>query len=530
MTVKELSTDAGRYHVDGKPLAEEFHQVVEYAVLASPIDPFDPMDTAFKVLGERFLADTEHLHADWSLVREYPLSERLLALSHVWRSPDGGDYVIAAKGAPEAVADLCHFDEAALTEMTAEVSRMADEGLRVLGVARAYFKSAGDLPEVQHDFAFEFIGLVGLQDPIRDDVPDAVAQARTAGMRVVMITGDYPGTALSIAREAGLDSEAHVLTGPELEALDDVALAERIDDIEVFARVVPEQKLRIVQALKARGEIVAMTGDGVNDAPALKAADIGIAMGQRGTDVAREAAALVLTDDAFSSIVRAVRVGRRIYDNLKKAMAYILAVHVPIAGMSLLPVVVPRLFGVDMPLVLMPVHIAFLELIIDPACSVVFEAEAEEADIMDRPPRGIDEPMFGRRMIGVSLAQGAFVLAAVLGVYLWAVFSGHGASDVRTLAFATLVFANLALILVNRSWSHTIIGGLLKKNAALWWVTAGTIGMLALLLSFTATRDLFQFTVMHPTDLGISLVAGIVSVVWFEIYKLVQHRHHHPVA
>jgi Ca2+-transporting ATPase len=253
-------------------------------------------------------------------------------------------------------------------------------------------------------------------------------------------------------------------------------------------------------------------------------------LGQRGTDVAREAAALVLTDDAFSSIVGAVRVGRRIYDNLKKAMAYILAVHVPIAGMSLIPVLVPKLFGVDMPLVLMPVHIAFLELIIDPACSVVFEGEAEEKDIMDRPPRGIDDPMFSRRMIGVSVVQGAFVLAAVLGVYLWAVFSGHPADDVRTLAFATLVFGNLALIVVNRSWSHTIIGGLLAKNNAFWYVTGGTVGMLALLLALPATRDLFQFNVMHIEDLGICLAAGIISVLWFEVYKLVRHKHHHAVA
>ncbi|HEY5548620.1 MAG TPA: cation-translocating P-type ATPase [Coriobacteriia bacterium] len=530
MTVKELSTDAGRFCVDGAPLTEEFHEIVEYAVLASPIDPFDPMDTAFKVLGERFLADTEHLHVDWVLVREYPLSERLLALSHVWRSPDGGDYVIAAKGAPEAIADLCHMTEGETAALVARVSLMADEGLRVLGVAHAAFRAEDGLPEIQHDFTFKFIGLVGLQDPIREDVPGAVAQARAAGMRVVMITGDYPGTARSIAAEAGLDTETCIMTGPELEALDDEALAERIDEIDVFARVVPEQKLRIVRALKARGEVVAMTGDGVNDAPALKASHIGIAMGQRGTDVAREAAALVLTDDAFSSIVGAVRVGRRIYDNLKKAMAYILAVHVPIAGISLLPVLVPRLFGHEMPLVLMPVHIAFLELIIDPACSVVFEAEAEENDIMDRPPRGIDDPMFSRRMIGVSVAQGAFVLAAVLGVYLWAVLGGREANDVRALTFATLVFGNLALIFVNRSWSHTVIGGLLTRNVALWWITGGTIGMLALLFWFPATRELFQFTVMHPMDLVISLGAGIVSVVWFEIYKLVRHRHHHPVA
>jgi len=530
MTVKELSTGTGRFHVNGDPLTEKFHEIVEYAALASPIDPFDPMDTAFRVLSERFLAHTEHLHADWSLVREYPLSEHLLALSHVWRSPDGGDYVVAAKGAPEAIADLCHLSETETARVVAEVTLMADEGLRVLGVARALFKGARDLPEIQHDFAFEFIGLVGLQDPIREDVPDAVAQARAAGIRVVMITGDYPGTALSIARDAGLDADAQVMTGPELAALEDESLAERIDGIDVFARVVPEQKLRIVRALKARGEIVAMTGDGVNDAPALKAADIGIAMGQRGTDVAREASALVLTNDAFSSIVKAMRVGRRIYDNLKKAMAYILAVHVPIAGMSLLPVLVPRLFGVDMPLVLMPVHIAFLELIIDPACSVVFEAEAEEADIMDRPPRGIDEPMFSRRMIGVSVAQGLFVLAAVLGVYLWSVFTGHVASDVRMLTFSTLVFGNLSLIFVNRSWTHTIVGGLMTRNVALWWISGATIGMLALLLSFPATRDLFQFTAMHPMDILVSLGAGLLSVVWFEFYKLVQLRRHNAVA
>jgi len=532
MTVRELRTDRGSFVADGAPLPEAYHEVLEYAVLASPIDPFDPMDTAFKVLGERFLAQTEHIHADWALVKEYPLSERLLALSHVWRSPDGGDYVIAAKGAPEAVADLCHVDEARLEEIIARVSSMADDGLRVLGVARAHFRAAAGLPEIQHDFDFEFMGLVGLQDPIREDVPDAVAQARAAGMRVVMITGDYPGTARSIARDAGLDADTCIITGPELDAMDDEALASRIDEVDVFARVVPEQKLRIVRALKTRGEVVAMTGDGVNDAPALKAADIGIAMGQRGTDVAREAAALVLTDDAFSSIVRAVRVGRRIFDNLKKAMAYILAVHVPIAGMSLLPVFVPKLFGVEMPLVMMPVHIAFLELIIDPACSIVFEAESEEADIMERPPRGVDEPLFSRRMIGVSLAQGFAVLIAVLGVYLWSAltYGPQGADTVRALTFATLVTGNLALIFVNRSWTHSVIGGLKYKNAALWYVTAGTLAAIALLFAFPATLGLFQFALPPLGDFAIAIGAALLSVAWFEVYKIVRHRQHARVA
>jgi P-type Ca2+ transporter type 2C len=530
MTVRELRTDDGVFVVNGEPLPEPYHEILEYAVLASPIDPFDPMDTAFKVLGERFLTQTEHLHADWALVKEYPLSERLLALSHVWRSPDGGDYVIAAKGAPEAVADLCHVDAARLATIIERVSSMADEGLRVLGVAHAQFHAVEGLPEVQHDFEFEFIGLVGLVDPVREDVPDSVAQARTAGIRVVMITGDYPGTARSIAKDAGLDVGPRIVTGAELDGMDDETLSARIGEVDVFARVVPEQKLRIVRALQARDEVVAMTGDGVNDAPALKAADIGIAMGQRGTDVAREAAALVLTDDAFSSIVRAIRMGRRIYDNLKKAMAYILAVHVPIAGMSLLPVFVSKLLGHDLPLVMMPVHIAFLELIIDPACSVVFEAEREEADIMGRPPRSVNDPLFSRRMIGVSLAQGLIVLVAVLGVYLWAALSGMSEEAVRALAFATIVVGNLGLIFVNRSWTHSVIGGLRHKNRALWFVTAGTLGAIVLLFAFPAARGLFQFAAVPVGDFLIAGAAGLLSVMWFEVYKALRHRRHAPVV
>jgi Ca2+-transporting ATPase len=530
MTVSELRVGEASFLVDGAPLPEAFHQIVEFAVLASPIDPFDPMDTAFKTLGEAFLSQTEHLHADWTLVKEYPLSERLLALSHVWRSPDGGDYIIAAKGAPEAIADLCHFPKRETDELCDRVSEMADQGLRVLGVARAAFRTTAGLPEIQHDFVFEFIGLIGLQDPIRADVPEAVAQARAAGMRVVMITGDYPGTARSIAAEAGFDTDSRIVTGPDIDVMSDAELEARVGEVDVFARVVPEQKLRIVRALKARGDVVAMTGDGVNDAPALKAADIGIAMGQRGTDVAREAAALVLTDDAFSSIVGAVRIGRRIYDNLKKAMAYILAVHVPIAGMSLLPVLVPKLFGVAMPLVMMPVHIAFLELIIDPACSVVFEAEQEESDIMERPPRAADEPVFNGRMIAISLAQGVAVLVAVLGVYLWAALSGQPADAVRALAFATLVVGNLGLIFVNRSWTHSVIGGLARGNRALWYVTGGTVAAIAALFAIPAVRGLFQFDLVGPGKFLVAFTAGVASIVWFEMYKLTQRRHHARVA
>jgi len=283
-------------------------------------------------------------------VREYPLSKELLAMSRVWRSPSGKEYVIAAKGAPEAIVELCHCDSGEADQIYKQVQAMAQEGMRVLGVASASFRKI-DLPEGQHDFEFQFQGLIGMEDPVRPSVPQAIKECYYAGIRVIMITGDYPGTAQAIARQIGLPSD-RVITGPELEKLNNEQLKEQIRDVCIFSRVVPEQKLRLVQALKADGEVVAMTGDGVNDAPALKAANIGIAMGGRGTDVARESASLVLLDDDFSSIVKATRLGRRIFDNIKKAMAYILAIHVPIAGISLLPVLL------EWPLVFFPVHVS----------------------------------------------------------------------------------------------------------------------------------------------------------------------------
>lgn len=275
-------------------------------MLASPIDPFDPMDKAFKVVGDKYLAGTEHLHSGWELVKEYPLSEELLALSHVWRSPEGDRYVVAAKGAPEAIADLCHFGPGDLASLTVQVETATTSGRRVLGVARASFDQSRGLPTEQHDFEFEYLGLAALQDPVRPGVADSVTECSRAGVRTVMITGDYPGTALAIAREIGLDHGAGVIAGTELAAMSDEELAHRIRTVSVFARMVPEQKLRLIRALKANGEVVGMTGDGVNDAPALRAADIGIAMGKRGTDVARESAALVITDDEFTSIVGGV--------------------------------------------------------------------------------------------------------------------------------------------------------------------------------------------------------------------------------
>jgi Ca2+-transporting ATPase len=520
MTVSKIMADGAYYDCNESPaciLPEKFHELVEFSILASQRDPFDPVETAITQLGDRALNNTEHLHYDWILEREYPLSAELMALSHVWRSPNGQDYVIAAKGAPEAVADLCHLDGARKEELTSHIEELAAGGLRLLGVAKASF-TLPYLPKHQHDFVFEFLGLIGLQDPVRPTVADSIKECYKAGIRVVMITGDYPGTAQNVAGQIGLEPNDQFITGMELEQMNDTELQERIKTVNIFARVVPEQKLRIVKALKANGEIVAMTGDGVNDAPALKAANIGVAMGARGTDVAREASSLVLLDDDFSSIEKAVRMGRRIYDNLKKAMSYIIAVHVPIAGMSLIPV----LF--KLPLVFAPIHIAFLEIIIDPACSLVFEAEPEEQEVMRRPPRLPDERVFNKRNVVLSLLQGLGVLLIVVAVFAISLIRGIDEAEVRTLTFTTLVVANLALILTNRSWERTIRETLHSRNVALWWIMGGTLAVLGAALYVPFMRKLFQFTSLSATDLGMCLAAGVLSVTWFEGLKVFRQR------
>ena len=515
MTVAQLAVENETWNFtaeEKKPLPEKFHALVEYAILASQRDAFDPMEKAIHHVGETCLANTHHIHTNWELVREYPLSRQLLALSHVWKSRTAKEYVISAKGAPEAIADLCHFTPEQNRELAAQIDVMAQNGLRVIGVARTRFNRHDELPVEQHDFPFEFIGLLGLADPVRPTVPAAIRECHQAGIRVVMITGDYAGTAQNIARQINLPF-GDVMTGAELSALSDDALRQRIGRVNVFARVVPEQKLRIVQALKASGEIVAMTGDGVNDAPALKAAHIGIAMGGRGTDVARESASLVLLDDDFASIVQAIRLGRRIFDNIRKAIAYIFSIHVPIAGISLLPVLM------GWPLVLMPVHVLFLELIIDPACSTVFEAEKEEADIMQRPPRDQKEPLFNRRTVVTSVLQGLVVLAVVATVFGVALHLKRGEDEARALCYTTLIIANLGLILTNRSRTRTILATLRTPNAALWWVLGGATAFLALVLSVPSLRDIFKFAELHPSDIAICLMASVLSILVFERAK-----------
>lgn len=492
-------------------LPPDFRRLTELGVLASAVDPFDPMEIAFHDLASEQNGDgpTPVQAAAHNLKRHYPLEPSLLAVSRAWAlGEETEDHVIASKGAPEAIAELCGLDEAARTQLRPLIDAMAGKGLRVLGVAEARWQGS-DLPSTHRAFAFEFRGLVGLRDPLRSSVPAAVRDCRNAGIRVVMITGDYPETARAIAQAAGIDAH-DVMTGQMLDGLDDAELEVRAREIGVFARILPEQKLRIVEALKRGGEIVGMTGDGVNDAPSLKAADIGIAMGKRGSEVAREAAAIVLLDDDFGSIAAGVRMGRRIYDNLEKAMGFIVAVHIPIAGMALIPLV----FG--LPILLGPVHIALLEMIIDPVCSIAFEAETEEPDIMRRPPRSTRESLLSRQLIGRSILQGGMALIAVSAVLFMLVSSSVEPAELRSTVFIALVVAVIALVLANRSFSASLSGALARPNPALAAVMLLVLLLLGLAETVPMVGRMLGFAAITLPQAMIALGTGVVVLILLE--------------
>ncbi len=507
----------------------------------------DPTEAALLVAAHKAgLSSTEALR--YPRRDAIPFESELKYMATLHDDPGSQRRVIYLKGAVETVLERCADaldSDGRLVPLQRDMvlkasARMSASGLRVLAFARRWV--AEGRAALSHDDVaggLTFLGLQGMLDPPRPEAVAAVRRCQEAGIAVKMITGDHVLTAQAIARQLGLKGdpsrgedpshaaaasvdgttdEPLALSGMDLAALSTEQLPDLSERAAVFARVAPEQKLQIVKALQSRGHITAMTGDGVNDAPALKAAHVGIAMGGRGTDVAREAAALVLLDDDFASIVLAVRQGRRIFDNLRKAMAYIVAIHVPVAGMSLFPVLL------GWPPVLTPVHIVFLELIIDPACSVVFEAESAEADVMQRPPRDPRQALFGTRMLALGLLQGLCVLAVLLAVFGVAWYRGQGELDARALTFTTLIVANLGLILVNRSWTRTIAGSLRTSNRALWWVLGGALLFLACVLYVPFLRDLFRFSTLHPDDLALCLGAGVASVLWFELFKLFRQR------
>jgi Ca2+-transporting ATPase len=513
MRIAQLRLPGGEHAEAAAAMARaDFARLAALGMLASAQRPVDPMEQAFHDLAQGHAALDELRPARAILQHLYPFSPPLLAMTQLWGDADAKDWLVATKGAPEAIGTLCRLDNAAMADLNAAVDAMAASGLRVLGVAQARWPAGTALPDAMTGFDFAFAGLVGLADPLRASVPDAVRQCREAGIRVVMITGDYPQTAQAIAAQAGIVGE-RVLSGADLAAMDDAELARVLPQVTVFARIMPEQKLRLVNALKAGGAVVAMTGDGVNDAPSLKAAHIGIAMGGRGTDVAREAAALVLLDDDFGSIVGAVRLGRRINDNLRKAMGFIVAVHIPIAGLALLPLLV------GMPMLLGPIHIAFIEMIIDPVCSLAFEAETEEPNLMQRPPRAPDAPLFSRALLGWSVLQGVLTMAVVVGLALWLWQQGAGEALVRTAAFFALVLGTLWLILVNRSFNASLADALLRPNLPL----AIVAGVVAAILTATQVIEpvarLFGFQALHGGLLLPILGGGGATLALMEAIK-----------
>ncbi|MEP7316887.1 MAG: cation-translocating P-type ATPase, partial [Sphingomicrobium sp.] len=505
MSVAELWLPSGETGLVGgaSAVSKGFQGLIESAASASAVEPSDPMEIA---LHEARSAIAPRPQSGGTLAHSYALRPDLLAMSNIW--DDGESLTISAKGAPEAIAGLCHLPPKEIAALTAAVDAMATRGIRVLAVATAVPRDR-NWADTQRDYNYSLAGLIGLADPLRASVRDAVAECRSAGIRVVMITGDYAATARSIAMQAGI-ADGDVLTGADLALLDDAALAERLKIVTVFARIMPEQKLRIVQAFKADGEIVAMTGDGVNDAPSLKAAHIGIAMGKRGTDVAREASAMVLLEDDFGSIVQSVRLGRRIYDNIRKAMAFIFAVHVPIAGLALLPLVfgLPILFG--------PIHIALLEMVIDPVCALVFEAEREEEDIMQRRPRDPAESLFSLSMIVWSVFQGGLAFAMLAIVFLVESWSAMPEMELRALTFFALIAEIVALILANRSFSPSLGDALLRHNTALLYVTAAIAGVTALILFLPSAQTLLKFGSTSWNDMALAVGLGVGLLLLLE--------------
>jgi Ca2+-transporting ATPase len=510
MRLAELQLENDTFVQAGaEALAESFHEVVEFAMLATPADPFDPMEKAIQQFGLHWLTGTEHVHAEWSPDFEYGLSPDILAMTRVFPVGFSAQHMLATKGAPEAVVDLCHLEAARAKRILAQADTMATRGLRVLGVARGRWQGETP-PRSQHDFDFQFLGLLGFVDPPRPEVPAAIVECRAAGIRMIMMTGDHPATAMAIAREVGMGDKPDVIGGAEIETLDDTALRERLRHVDVCARMQPVQKLRLVRLLREDGEVVAMTGDGVNDAPALKAADVGVAMGKRGTDVAREAAALVLLDDSFSSIVAAIRQGRRIYDNITKATRFVFAVHMPIIALTLVPSLL------HWPVLLTPVHIVLLELLIDPACSIVFEAEPEDEDIMRRPPRPATASPFAPGNIGTAVVQGIGAAAILLIGDACMLGLGIDAEASRTAIFVALIIGLFALILANRHRDHSLLSHGAMRNRWLPRMFVAMMLVLCVAISLPFMREIMSLAWPNASTLGAAAILVAFIFAWLE--------------
>ncbi len=516
MTLAQLSDGVNTYSLDQFELPEPAVTLLNCAALASRDATADPIDNA--VLREWKSRQAQDFIAAEPVWEMPPDNERMI-MAMAYNHRTNGVTEVYCKGAPESVLKLCNPQNSDV--LHSYLQQMANEGYRILGIAIAKIQGTS-LPLNMEELVFSFVGFAAFYDPLRPEVPEAMKACLSAGIRPVMITGDYPLTAASIARKAGMP-EGEIITGDELQNLSNTALLSKVGKVVIFARVTPSQKIIIVNALKQSGEVVAMTGDGVNDAPALKAADIGIAMGNRGTDVAREAASLVLLDDHFASIVAGIRMGRRIFDNLQKAMAFIFAVHIPIIGLTLLPAFFPAL-----PILLMPIHIVFLELIIDPVCAIAFESEREEPNIMSRPSRSIKKRFFCGHEVGYAFLKGLTLLGFVIFIYLMSKAEGHSDGEVRVLAFSTLILCINIMIVSGLSDSRSFFAELFSLGRAPALILSSSLLVFAAIVYLPSLQLFFSFQLPQIRHFIIITVLAFVYLILIESFKTIRKYHGNP--
>ncbi len=486
-------------------------RTLEYALWASEPEPFDAME---KAIVEAVLKENKaDLRSGFDLTKEYPLGGKPPMMTHIWEKK-GGSRTVACKGAVERVLAVSGVKDKLRDQILAKTEEMAGQGYRVLGVASATFEGK-NFPAEQDDFPWKFEGLVAFYDPPKENVAKVFKKFYAAGLRVLMITGDHAATAQNISRSIGLQGWEATTTGDEVMKLSEAQLRKTVKKVNVFARMFPEAKLRVVNALKSNGEVVAMSGDGVNDGPALKAAHIGVAMGKSGTEIAKSAASLVLLNDDLDAMATAIRMGRRIYDNLRKAIRYIISIHLPIV----LVVLLPLLFGWPYAHILLPLHVIFLELVMDPTAAIAFENEPAEPNLMRKPPRPSNASLFSGKELAFSLLQGAMITAGVFFMYHIALGQGKNEEGVRSMVFATLVSANLFLTLANRSFDYAFHRTLFYKNRMLPVILGISVLMLLAILYVPFLTHLFKMGTLPAADLGWCVLAGLVSVGWFEIWK-----------
>ena len=493
--------------------------LIEYAMWASETNPFDPMEKAIHSLYEKTAAIDQRLQ--FKQVYEYPIGGKPPMMTHIFKN-EKGETIIAAKGAPEAILRQSNLPVAALKHMEEQALWYASQGFRVLGVGKGSWMEK-HYPVSQQEFVFEFLGLLAFQDPPKKNITDTIKTFHEAGIQVKMITGDYAETAVAIAKQVKLDDNYEVLTGQDILHMDKTILQQKVKEVNIFARMYPEAKLKVIDALKENGEVVAMTGDGVNDAPALKAAHIGIAMGQRGSEVAKGAASLILVDDDLGHMTVAVAHGRKIYDNLKKAIQYIVSIHIPIILIVTLPLLLTWTFT-D---IFSPVHVIFLELIMGPTCSIIYENEPMEPGTMLRPPRKMGSTFLSGGQLMISIVQGLVITAGCLGIGYYYLQKNYDETTVRTVIFITLLFSNIFLTLVNRSFQYTIFTTIRYKNNLLILIIVIALLAIASFLYLPFMQQLFRISAISFSDILACIVVACTCTGWVEIWKIIKKRPAH---